>query len=310
MKPTKRGFLLSLSLGVAIMLAVACGGGDKNEGTTSTSGTAAPGAAERTVAPAGQYTAAPKEQQVFRVAWTQPEFLDPHKSNFAQDIAVERLLSRPLFWVDEKGSPTAAVARELPTRQNNGVSADGKTLTIKLKDNQKFSDGSPLTAKDFEYSIKRALHPKLASLYASELYNIVGAEQLNTAKDANADQIKTLWDGVGVRAIDNGTLEVRLNQPQPTITQILGMWMAYPVKQAAVEQGGAPIENTDWAFNPARNISNGPFVLKEYREKDRIVVEANPNYTLEPKPKLNRIEMRISEDEEVSFQAFRTGELD
>jgi oligopeptide transport system substrate-binding protein len=306
---SKSRFLLSLALAVAVTAAVACGS-DKKESSSSQQTVATTAAQEVRTPAAGQYTAAPREQQIFRVAWTQPEFLDPHKSNFAQDIAVERLLSRPLFWVDEKGSPVPSVAREMPTRQNNGISADGKTYTIKLKDNQKFSDGSLLTAKDFEYSIKRALHPKLASLYASELYNIAGAEALNTAKDANADQIKTLWDAVGVRAIDNGTLEFKLNNPQPTITQILGMWMAYPVKQAAVEQGGAPIENTDWAFDPARSISNGPFVLKEYREKDRIVVEANPNYTLEPKPKLFRIEMRISEDEEVSFNAFQTAELD
>jgi len=309
---TRRNFLLTVSASAGALAAAACGGGSDNESTSGTSGasgtTAAGTPLERTQAPTGAYTPAAKEQQVWVMEYRQPSFLDPHKSNFAQDIAAERLLSRPLFWVDEKGTPTAAVAAELPTRQNNGVSADGKTMTIKLRDGQKFSDGSPLTAKDFEYSIKRALHPKLASLYASELHNIVGAKEFNTAKTEG--DFARLRDAVGVRAVDDKTLEVKLVNPQPTMPSILGMWMAYPVKQSAVEANGAPIENTDWAVDPRRNISNGPFVLKEYKEKDRIVLEANPNYTLEPKPKLQRIEMRIVEDEEVAYQAFQTGELD
>ena len=98
MNLTKRGFLLSLALGLSVMLAAACGG-TKEEAKTGAPG--APGAQEvRTPQPAGAYTPAPRDQQAFRVAWSQPEFMDPHKSNFAQDIALERLLSRPLFCVD------------------------------------------------------------------------------------------------------------------------------------------------------------------------------------------------------------------
>jgi oligopeptide transport system substrate-binding protein len=287
---------------------LACGG-EKQEAK----GTAAPGGA----AQATGYTPAPRDQQRFVVNMgATPDFLDPHKSQFEQDIAIERLLFRGLFYTDDKGNPIPAVAAELPTQQNGGISADGKTLTIKLKDNQKWSDGSPLTAKDFEYSIKRAFHPKLASPYASFLFNIKGSAEYYNAlgteknpKNPNQDELNRLRDAIGVKALDDKTLQIQLQEPQGTILVLLGLWVMYPVKQSVVEAGGAGPENTKWAA-PGKLVGNGPFVLKEFREKDRIILEANPNYTLEPKPKLQTIDVRLIEDEESAFASFQTGELD
>lgn len=313
MQITKRRFLVSsLTLGAATAVAAACGSDKKEE---SSSSQAAATQVERTQAPAGAYTAAPKDQQTLVVAYpAQPVYLDPHKSQFSQDITVERWLYRPLFWVNDKGEPVAAVAKELPTLQNGGISADGKTIKVTLKDGQKWSDGSALSAKDFEYSLKRAMNPKLASPYFDELSNIVGAQEYYTAlgtekspKTPSDAELTQLRDAVGVKALDDKTLEVKLTNPQATITTKLGLWIAYPVKQSVVEQGGA-IDDTAWAVQPGRQIGNGPFVLKEYREKDRIVLEANPNYTLEPKPKLNRIELRVIDDDETRFSTFQTNE--
>ena len=317
MKLTKRGFLISLALGAAVTVAAACGSDKDEESKSSTSGAATSAAnVERTVAPTTGYAPAAKEQQTFTVAYpAQPDFLDPHKSQFSQDISIERWLYRGLFGTDEKGEVIPAVAKEVPTQQNGGISADGKTLKITLKDGQKWSDGSPLTAKDFEYSLKRAMSPKIASPYFDELGNIVGAQDYNTAlgtekspKTPSADDLAKLRDAIGVKALDDKTLQITLVQPQPTITIKLGLWVSFPVKQAAVEQGGAAIENTAWSTAPGRQVGNGPFVLKEYKEKDRIILEPNPNYTLDPKPKLNRIELRIIDDDETRFQTFQTGE--
>lgn len=320
MKWTKKGLLLSLTMGLAVMAAVACGSDDSETPSTggSTSGTAAPGQAASTAAPTtsapasstGSYTPAPAAQQVFVIGLAgQPVFLDPHKSQFSQDIAVERQLWRPLFWQSEKGEPVAAVAKELPTTANGGLSADGKTVKVTLKDNQKWSDGSALTARDFEYSFKRAVHPKLASPYAGELFNIVGAEEFYTSKSTDAAELNRLRDAIGVKATDEKTLTITLKNAEPTITSKWGLWITYPVKQSAVEANGAPIENTAWATTPGRNIGNGPFVLKEYKEKDRIILERNENYTAGDKPKLTRLDIRPYEDEEVAFNAFQTGEF-
>jgi ABC-type transport system substrate-binding protein len=228
MKITKRRFLVSsLTLGAATAVAAACGSDDAEE---SGSSQGAATQADRTQAPA----AAPKDQQTLVVAYpAQPVYLDPHKSQFSQDISIERWLYRPLFWVNDKGEPVAAVAKELPTQQNGGISQDGKTIKVTLKDGQKWSDGSPLTAKDFEYSLKRAMNPKLASPYFDELSNIVGAQEYYTAlgtekspKTPSDAELTQLRDAIGVKALDDKTIEVKLINPQATITTKLGLWIA------------------------------------------------------------------------------------
>lgn len=319
----RRGGLFTAVLALTVLFAVACGSDDNNTSSsaTTTSGgggqaaaTTAPGAAG-TQAAAQNYTPLPKDQQVLRIPYAEPNFLDPHKSQFAQDIGVERMLFKGLFSTDDKGNVIPMVAREVPTTANGGIASDGKTIKVSLKDNQKWSDGSALTAKDFEYAIRRAFNPDLASPYASFVFNIVGSEEYYTAKGTaaapkspSADELNRLRDAIGVKALDDRTLEFKLKEPQGTFPVILGLWVTYPVKQSVVEASGGP-ENTNWTA-PGKLIGNGPFVLKERREKDRIVVEANPNYTLEPKPKLQRIELRIIEDSEAQFQAFQSGEID
>ena len=322
----RRGVLLGAVTALTLGIAMACGsessstsstttpGGSQGAATTAPSGTTA--AQTGTQAPQAAYQALPKDQQVLKIPYAEPDFLDPHKSQFSQDIGVQRLLFRGLLGADEKGNVVPFVAKEVPTTQNGGISADGKTVKITLRDNQKWSDGSALTAKDFEYSVKRSFNPKLAGPYASFAYNIVGAEEYNTAlgtekspKSPSADELNKMRDAIGVKALDDKTLEFKLKEAQPTFPVILGLWNLWPVKQTVVEKDGAGPENTKWTA-PGQLIGNGPFVLKSRKEKDSIVVEANPNYSLEPKPKLQRIEMRIIEDAEVAFNAFQTKEID
>ncbi len=332
MWPTRKGGLLMAVLATTVLVAVACGSSSKEEtkstttsGATQAAATSAPSgtsaAAAATTAPtqaaAQNYTPAPKDQQKLIVNMgATPDFLDPHKSQFEQDIAIERLLYRGLFYTDDKGNPIPGVAAEVPTTQNGGISADGKTLTIKLKSGQKWSDGSPLTAKDFEYSIKRSFNPKLASPYASFAFNIKGSEAYYNAlgtdkapKNPSADDLTKLRDAIGVKAVDDATLKIDLSEPQGTMIILLGLWNMYPVKQSVVEAGGATPDNTKWA-TPGKLIGNGPFVLKDFKEKDRVTLEANPNYTLEPKPKLQTLDVRLIEDLESAFSSFQTGELD
>lgn len=325
---TRKGGLLTAVLALTVLFVAACGGGDNTAKSTTTpsspaaGATTAPGgtsAAATTAAgspAAGAYTPADKDKQVLTVNMgSTPDFFDPHKSQFEQDIAIERLLFRGLFYTNEKGDPIPAVAKELPTTANGGISADGKQVKVTLKDNQKWSDGSPLTAKDFEYSIKRSFNPKLAGPYASFTFNIAGSEAYYNAlgtekspKSPSADELAKLRDAVGVKATDDKTLTITLNEPQGTILILLGLWNMYPVKQSVVEAGGAGPDSTAWTA-PGKLVGNGPFVLKDFKEKDRIGLEANPNYTLEPKPKLSKLDVRLVEDEEAYYGAYQTGEL-
>jgi oligopeptide transport system substrate-binding protein len=157
---------------------------------------------------------------------SEPDTIDPNRANFSQSVAVASQVFEGLFAYDKDLKLVPAVAKEIPSTANGGISADGMTYTIKLRDS-KWSDGQAVKAKDFVYAIKRSLDPKIAAPYASSLYDIEGAEAYNTALDTkdNAKQLSdvqltALRDAVAVSAPDeintlppNENLEVR-GQPR------------------------------------------------------------------------------------------------
>jgi oligopeptide transport system substrate-binding protein len=234
----------------------------------------------------------------------EPQYLDPHRSSFAQDISVERMLFRGLFQLDKDAKPAPAMATELPTTSNGGISADGKTYTIKLKSGLKFSDGSPLTAKDFEYSMKRALSPETAGDYAFLLENIAGGADYMSSKATGAE-LEAVAAKVGVKAKDDTTLEITLANPEPTLLIKLSLWAGFPVKKASVDA------DKEKAFTEGgKLIGNGPYMLKEWKPKEQITLVPNPNWALMPKPVLKEIRLRIIDDAERAFDAYRNNELD
>lgn len=89
----------------------------------------------------------------------------------------------------------------------------------------------PVTAADFEYSIKRLLSPELKAGYASFYFNIVGAEDYSNSGGLTPEQRAALRAAVGVKAIDSITLEIKLNNVQPVFPQLMAMWPVYPVRQ-------------------------------------------------------------------------------
>lgn len=306
----KYGILWSLALGVGVMLAVACGGDSEDETTTSTGGGTAATQAAGAAATAQQATsgrpgdAANDDQQNLRASIIEPQYLDPHRSSFAQDISIERMLFRGLFQLDKDAKPVPALAVELPTQQNGGISADGKTYTIKLKPGLKFSDGSALTAKDFEYSYLRALSPEIAGDYAFLLSNLVGGEEYMTSKATGA-ALEQVRAAVGVKATNDTTLELKLANPEPTLTIKLALWAAFPVKKDAIDK------DKEKAFTDGgKLIGTGPYMLKEWKPKESMTLVPNPNWALTPKPVLKELRFRIIDDAERSFDAYRNNELD
>src|SRR3990172_7145898 len=106
-----------------------------------------------------------------------PPSLDPNASAWDASIAVVSLVFRGLLKFKQDLTLEPAVAKEVPSLANGGISADGKTYTLKLRNDTKWSDGKTVTAKDFEYSVKRMLDPKLAAAYASHYYSMKGAKE-------------------------------------------------------------------------------------------------------------------------------------
>ncbi|MDP2726461.1 MAG: peptide ABC transporter substrate-binding protein, partial [Dehalococcoidia bacterium] len=202
-----------------------------------------------------------------------------------------------------------AVAKEVPSVANGGISADGKTYTLKLRNDVKWSDGKDVTAKDFEYSVKRMLDPKLAADYASFYYTIVGAEEFNSAlgtkdkpKTPDAAALAKLRDGVGVKAVDNYTLQFTITEPRASFLSLLALWPVYPIRQDIVEAKG-----DTWYTDPASYIGNGPFKVTEYVSKDHITLVPNANY-YGAKPKLKKVTLLMGTDGAANYAAYLNGE--
>lgn len=177
------------------------------------------------------------------------------------------------------------------------VSEDGLTVTFHLRES-KWSDGSPLTAHDFVYSWKRGMDPATASEYAWiwEYTNIVGAfEAVNGAS----------LDEVGVTALDDYTLEVKLITPTDYIISLLSFYHFMPTKQSAVEAGA----DGAWAKDPANAVSNGPFKLTSYKIGEGLTLVKNEHYWNAAEVKIDRIEGKFIDEQATAYQAYQAGEL-
>lgn len=282
--------LIGTLVALLSLVMVACGGEEEEptEGPTN-----------------GEENLAPPEQQKIVVQSGEPEFFDPHRSNFEQDIAIERMLFRGLYQLvlNEAGEVEA-----VPAMAAGEPEINGSVYTVKLKEGLKWSDGKPLTAKDFEYGIKRECSPEVAGPYqyllGADILGIVGCDDYFNSAEASAEEQAALRDAVGVKAIDDTTLEITLAAPKPTFMTVMSLWAAFPARQDVIEQYG------DKWTDPGNIVVNGPFTLTEFVPKDHVTLKPNPEWTLEPKPALQEITVKFIDDLSVAFRAFQTGELD
>jgi oligopeptide transport system substrate-binding protein len=179
------------------------------------------------------------------------------------------------------------------------LSNGGKTITFKIRD-AKWSDGSDVTAYDFEYSWKRAMDPATASEYSWiwEYTNVVGAQEAAEGEGSLED--------VGIKALDNRTFQVNLKNPTDYFVSLTSFYHFHPVKKSAVEAG----PDGTWASDPKLSISNGPFMLTEYVIGEGLVMSKNPNYWNADQVKLDAINLKFIDNESTSFTAYQAGELD
>jgi oligopeptide transport system substrate-binding protein len=224
-----------------------------------------------------------------------PPTLDTNAASWASSLSCLYQIYDGLFTFDQNLNVQAMVASEIPTTANGGISADGKTYTFKLKSNITWSDGKPVTAQDFEYSIKRMLAPATAAEYSFLYLAIAGAEAYNAGTGQES--------AVAVKALNATTLEIKLAQPQPTFISRMALWPCYPVRKDIVDAKGAD------AFLPPNLIGNGPFMLTEWVPLDHMTFKVNPNYW-GTKPTLTEIRFRNIPDPQASLAAYQNNELD
>jgi oligopeptide transport system substrate-binding protein len=221
---------------------------------------------------------------------SEPGSLDPALAQGTHESWVLENVFEGLMTFNEKGELVEGMAEKYE------VSEDGLTYKFYIREDAKWTNGDPVTAHDFEYSWKRALDPKTASYYASILYPIKGAEAFNTGEGSA--------DDVGVKALDDKTLEVTLENPTAYFLELTAFYTYFPVNKNVVES------NPDWAKDPSTYVSNGPFKLVEWKHNDQIVLEKNENYYNADKIKLDGIDFDIIEDQNTAWQKYEGGEYD
>jgi oligopeptide transport system substrate-binding protein len=275
-------------------------GGAATPASAATSATAAAPkpaattAAQPTQGTQSQANVQPSGDQVITINALQgePDNIDPNKSSFATESAVISRVFEPLLTFDKDLKPQPAAATSFD------VSPDGKTYTFHLRQGAKYSDGQPVKAQDFEYSFKRILDPNTAAEYASFFSDagIVGAADYNAGK-GSADQ-------VGVKATDDNTLQIQLENPIGYLPNLVALWVVPPIRQDVVQKGG-----DGWAQDPSTYIGNGPFKMTEWVHQDHITLVPNENY-VGTKPKLSKVTFLMVSDGEADYAAYRNNERD
>lgn len=171
-----------------------------------------------------------------------------------------------------------------------------------LRKDAKWSDGTPLTAHDFAYSFQRMLSPDLAAPYATMLYPMVKAEAFNKG------EVKDFSE-VGVKVVDDRTLQITLNGPAPYFPSMLKHYSWHPVPRHVIERFGKMTDQyTAWT-KVGNLVGNGPFQLTEWQFTHSITVERNPHYWDAATVKLNGIKFIPIVSDATEERAFRDGQL-
>jgi oligopeptide transport system substrate-binding protein len=181
------------------------------------------------------------------------------------------------------------------------ISDDQKTYTFHLRRDARWSNGDPVTAGDFVYSWRRALMPALGNAYAYMFNYIRNAEAFL--------QGQVDFTEVGVRALDDWTLQVDLAAPTPFFLQLMDHHSFYPVNPRVIERFGAIDERgTRWT-RPGNFVGNGPFVLKEWSLNRILVVERSPTYWDAARVRLNEVHFYPVQNVSTEERMFRAGQL-
>ena len=227
----------------------------------------------------------------------EPSDLDPHVAVAFTDSTLLVALFEGLTVTDESTS------KPLPGAASSwGVSVDGLTYTFHLRPEGVWSNGDPVTAQDFIFSIERILSPQLASDYAYMLDVLAGAADYTAGKLTDFDQ-------VGAKALDTHTLQLTLARPTPYLLSLTAHQAWYPVHPASVRQhGDIHARGTGWT-RPGALVGNGPFVLAEWRPDQHILVKKNPRYYGAAKNHLEAVKFFPVADPGVDERAFRAGQL-
>lgn len=276
---SRRNFLKVAGVSAAALGLAACGG--SKSGSTATSGSTAGSTA------GGTNTAG------FTVQYgSNPETLDPALNSAIDASNTIITIFEPLLLINENNEVIGGQAESWE------ASEDGLTWTFTMRDGLKWSDGTDLTAKDFEYSFKRMANPDTAAPYAETCLGMIDGFDAAQAGDP---------DALNVKASDDGkTLTIVLSYPCSYFDKMAAFAAMSPVQQATVEANG-----DSWCTSADTFVSNGPYMITDWTPSERIVLSKNPNYVGgwdSSKIVSDTITLLLLEDSSASFAAYNSGE--
>ncbi|MFJ8530085.1 peptide ABC transporter substrate-binding protein [Bacillus sp. NPDC094106] len=196
-----------------------------------------------------------------------------------------------LYRLDKNNKPIPAAA------ESSTKSEDGKKYTFKLRKDAKWSNGDPVTAKDFVFAWQRLLDPKTAAEYAFIAYYIKNAEAINKGQ-ADASTL-------GAKAVDDYTLEVELEQPVPYFLNLVAFPSYYPLNEKFVKEKG-----DKFGLEADTVLYNGPFVMSSWKHEQGWQLKKNENYWDKKNVKLDEINFSVVKETATKVNLYDTNQID
>lgn len=301
--------ILALVLSAALVVSAFAGcGGKSSSSTTSTESIAASessaestestASGDSTPAASGDATAifTPKTVDAAKTislnAGMEPTGLNTLTSTYAIEFSLFEHMYENLVTLDDDDNTVPGAA------ESWDYDEDTLTYTFHLRKDGVWTNGDPVTAKDFEFAWSQALNPDVASDYAYFLYFIKNAEKYFNGEVA--------WDEVGVKVVDDYTLEVTMEQPTPYALFLFSFATLAPINQRFYEAVGADLYSTEAQYF----CTNGPFALTEWSHNDKIVMQKNDAWHGAADVEVEEIDWKIITDANAALSSFLAGDLD
>ena len=218
----------------------------------------------------------------------EPHTLDPRKARDLQSMTLTKMFFEGLSRVNQDETAELAIAEKVD------VSEDGKTYTFHLR-NALWSTGAKVTSHDFVYAWSKVLDPHFPSDQAFQMFVIKNGKACKEGK--------VIFEQVGIKALDDKTLEVELEHPIPYFLELTALPVYFPVSQKVDEA------HTYWATDALTLVGNGPFMIKEWQHNDHLYIVKSSTYWDASHVKLKEIDLvMVSEDAELKM--YEKGELD
>ena len=301
----KKVLALVLSAALVVSAFAGCGGNSSKTSTesiaaseSSAESTESTASGDSTPAASGDATATftPKTVDAAKTislnAGMEPTGLNTLTSTYAIEFSLFNHMYENLVTLDDDDNTVPGAA------ESWDYDEDTLTYTFHLRKDGVWTNGDPVTAKDFEFAWSQALNPEVASDYAYFLYFIKNAEKYFNGE--------VTWDEVGVKVVDDYTLEVTMEQPTPYALFLFSFGTLAPINQRFYEAVGADLYSTEAQYF----CTNGPFALTEWSHNDKIVMQKNDAWHGAADVEVEEIDWKIITDANAALSSFLAGDLD